>query len=225
MTTKLLSGKIAIVTGASSGIGRATALAFAKHGATVVCADRSQVHQATHEVVQRQGGTSEFFQTDVSDEGSVLRLIKGTVAKFGRLDMYVFGKCLSSCSFINARESMVNNAGIASEAANPRPIWETPESVFDDTWRVNARGVFLGCKYAGMQMLRQGDASQNRNRAGAIINVGSVLGVLGKAGTPAYAATKGAVIAMTRAAAMDFAPHKIYCNSVLPGCKCLATCY
>lgn len=114
--------------------------------------------------------------------------------------------------------SMVNNAGIASEAAHPRPIWETTEADFDDTHRVNVRGTFLGCKYAGAQMIRQ-VRQTNYQRAGTIINIGSVLGVLGFTGTPAYASTKGAVIAMTRAAAMDFASHNIHCNSILPGCK------
>lgn len=85
---------------------------------------------------------------------------------------------------------MVNNAGVASEARSPKPIWETTEEIFDKTHRINARGVFLGCKYGGRQMLNQ--ATENRGqRAGTIINVGSVLGVLGKTGTPAYAAAKG----------------------------------
>jgi len=117
---------------------------------------------------------------------------------------------------------MVNNAGVAPEASQPRPVWETRESVFDSTWTVNARGVFLGCKYAGAQMLRQ-ERNPEYGRAGTIINMGSVLGVLGKPGTPAYAAAKGAVISMTRAVAMDYAPHAIHCNSILPGCECIST--
>lgn len=112
---------------------------------------------------------------------------------------------------------MINNAGIAHEASNPRPVWETTEEIFDSTWRVNVRGVFLGCKYGGAQMLTQ-TRNQARQRAGTIINTASVLGLLGKSGTPAYAASKGAVIAMTRAVAMDYAPHLIHCNSILPGC-------
>ena len=79
---------------------------------------------------------------------------------------------------------MVNNAGIAQEASDPHPVWETSEEIFDRTWRVNVRGVFLGCKYAGAQMLRQTRISEY-GRAGTIINMGSILGVLGKAGTPA----------------------------------------
>lgn len=113
---------------------------------------------------------------------------------------------------------MVNNAGIAHEASQPRPIWETPVDVFDSTWQVNVRSVFLGCKYAGKQMLNQGPS---KGRNGTIINIASVLGILGKEGTPAYAAAKGAVIALTRTAAMDFASHGIHCNSILPGCEWL----
>lgn len=112
---------------------------------------------------------------------------------------------------------MVNNAGIAPEASEPRPIWETSLQTFERTWGVNMRGVFLGCKYAGTQMLRQ-ERNRGDGRAGTIINIGSILGVLGKPGTPAYSATKGAVIAFTRAVAMDYAPHGIHCNSILPGC-------
>lgn len=118
---------------------------------------------------------------------------------------------------------MVNNAGVASEARSPKPIWETTEEVFDRTHRINVRGVFLGCKYSGLQMLKQ-RKEQNKQRAGTIINIGSVLGVLGKSGTPAYAAAKGAVMSMTRAAAMDYAPHDIHCNSILPGCKFTRKC-
>lgn len=112
---------------------------------------------------------------------------------------------------------MVNNAGIAPEASDARPVWETTEQVFDSTWGVNVRGVFLGCKYAGEQMLGQPRLAE-RQRSGSIINLASVLGVLGKPGTVAYATAKGAVIAMTRTVAMDYAPHGIHCNSILPGC-------
>lgn len=113
---------------------------------------------------------------------------------------------------------MINNAGIAHEASYPRPIWETPVDVFDSTWKVNVRGVFLGCKYASAQMLKQGKTTPNATRTGTIINLASILGVLGKEGTPAYASAKGAVTAMTRTAAMDLAPHGIRCNAILPGC-------
>ncbi|OIW35724.1 NAD(P)-binding protein [Coniochaeta ligniaria NRRL 30616] len=197
----LLTGRVSIVTGASSGLGRAIALAFMQQGATVVCADRqesSQQLQQTHKLVNTRQGNCIFIQTDVSDQASMKELVQAAVDRFGRIDI------------------MVNNAGVAPEASNPLPVWQTPESVFDSTWNVNARGVFLGCKYAGEQMLQQ-EQKPEYGRAGTIINMGSVLGVLGKPGTPAYAAAKGAVIAMTRAVAMDYAPHAIHCNSILPG--------
>lgn len=113
---------------------------------------------------------------------------------------------------------MVNNAGIAPEASSPQPVNETTEEVFDSTWQVNVRGVFLGCKYAGQQMLNQ-PRIPGHHSAGNIINISSVLGVVGLSGTPAYAASKGAVVALTRTVAMDYAPHGIHCNSILPGCK------
>ena len=112
---------------------------------------------------------------------------------------------------------MVNNAGIAPEASNPRRIDETPETVFDATMRINARGVWLGCKYAGEQMIKQ-ECRPGGSR-GWIVNIASVLGLVGKDGTSAYAASKGAVIGMTRAVAMDYAKYGIHCNVICPGCK------
>ncbi|KAL3449910.1 hypothetical protein BJX65DRAFT_316641 [Aspergillus insuetus] len=197
-----LAGKVSIITGASSGLGRAIALAFSKHGATVICADldaSSKGHcQPTDELIRHGGGESLFVSTDVTKADSVRDLVKAAADKFGRIDV------------------MVNNAGIAPEASEPEPVNETSEEVFDATWKVNVRGVFLGCKYAGVQMLNQPRLPGHHN-AGSIINLSSVLGVLGLSGTPAYAASKGAVLALTRAVAMDYAPHGIHCNSILPG--------
>ncbi|KAB8219272.1 hypothetical protein BDV33DRAFT_231698 [Aspergillus novoparasiticus] len=198
----LLGGKISIVTGASSGLGRAIALAFHKHGATVVCADRdasSKVpQQPTHELIQAGAGQSIFVPTDVTNASNVKDLVQTVADKFGRVDV------------------MVNNAGVAPEASNPCPVNNTAEEVFDLTWQVNVRGVFLGCKYAGAQMLRQPRIASHHS-AGSIINLSSVLGLVGLSGTPAYAASKGAVLSLTRTVAMDYAPHGIHCNSILPG--------
>lgn len=113
---------------------------------------------------------------------------------------------------------MVNNAGIAAEASEPRPIYETTEDTFDSTWQVNVRGSFLGCKYAGRQMMRQ-QKREGTSMAGSIINLASVLAVKGLPGTVAYATSKGAVLALTRTVAMDYAPHQIHCNAILPGCE------
>ncbi|KAK4893945.1 hypothetical protein LTR27_007751 [Elasticomyces elasticus] len=201
--TKLLTGRVAIVTGASSGLGRTMALAFTQQGASVVCADRSPRPStidrlSTHEMIEQQGGHARYVETDVADELSVQALVAEAASQYGRLDI------------------MVNNAGIAPEAKNPKPVWEISPTDFDAVYRVNVRGVFLGCKYGGAQMLKQ-EKLPGSSKSGSIINMGSILGVLGKSGTASYAATKGAVIAMTRAMAMDFAPHQIHCNSILPG--------
>ncbi|KAL5086736.1 hypothetical protein Trisim1_008814 [Trichoderma cf. simile WF8] len=199
----LLAGKVSVITGASSGLGQAMALEFAKQGATVVCADQTpgpnaNKNRLTHEIICDRGGKAVFISTNVADESDMSKLIRDSANQFGRIDI------------------MVNNAGIAPEASEPRPIWETSLQTFERTWGVNMRGVFLGCKYAGTQMMRQ-ERNREDSRAGTIINIGSILGVLGKPGTPAYSATKGAVIAFTRAVAMDYAPHGIHCNSILPG--------
>lgn len=112
---------------------------------------------------------------------------------------------------------MVNNAAIAPEAQNPTPIYETALSVFDSTMLVNARGVFLGCKYAGTQMMQQ-EPHPSGNR-GWIINIASVLGLVGKSGTIAYSGAKGAVVNMTRTVALDYAGQRIHVNAIAPGCK------
>ncbi|KAL2824469.1 hypothetical protein BDW59DRAFT_172830 [Aspergillus cavernicola] len=207
----LLSGKVSIITGASSGLGRAMALAFSMHGATVVCADLDASskgrHQPTSELIGGRGAQSLFVPTDVTKARSVKDLVKTAADKFGRVDVLSWPTLL---------ECMVNNAGVAPEVSNPRPVNETSEEVFNSTWQVNVRGVFLGCKYAGEQMLDQSKLPGHHN-AGSIINISSVLGVVGLSGTPAYAASKGAVVALTHTVAMDFAPHGIHCNSILPG--------
>ncbi|GKZ37368.1 hypothetical protein AbraIFM66950_008889 [Aspergillus brasiliensis] len=120
----LLTGKVSIITGASSGLGRAIALAFNQHGATVICADRDMGQSpSTNELIRDAGGGENLFvPTDVSSARSVRELVKTVAQKFGRVDV------------------MVNNAGIAPEASNPRPVNETTEEVFDSTWQVNVRG-------------------------------------------------------------------------------------
>lgn len=114
---------------------------------------------------------------------------------------------------------MCNNAGIALEAKSPRPlgVWETPDEQFDQTIQVNLRGVFLGCKYAGAQMINQ-EPHPGGDR-GWIINTASILGLVGGYGTSSYSAAKGGVVNLTRTAALDFAPHRIHCNAICPGCE------
>lgn len=116
---------------------------------------------------------------------------------------------------------MVNNAGIAVESTSTgfHPIHKPADSTFDTTIRVNARSVFLGCKYAGIQMLKQSPHSSSGDR-GWIINTASVAGLVGLGGAVSYGASKGAVVNMTRTIALDYAPHRIYCNALCPGCEC-----
>lgn len=112
---------------------------------------------------------------------------------------------------------MVNNAGIAIEGYSPAPIHETADDTFDKTIRVNARSVFLGCKYATAQMLKQ-EAHPSGDR-GWIINTASILGLIGFPGCASYSAAKGAVVQLTRQVAIDYAAHRIHCNAICPGCK------
>lgn len=112
---------------------------------------------------------------------------------------------------------MVNNAGIAIEAQEHLPIYETADSTFDNTMSVNSRGVFLGCKYAAQQMITQ-DPHPSGDR-GWIINTASVAGLVGLSKSVAYAASKGSVVQMTRTVALDLAPWRIHCNALCPGCK------
>ena len=112
---------------------------------------------------------------------------------------------------------MVNNAGIGLEAHGPRPIHETPDSTFDATMAVNSRGVFLGCKYAAQRMVSQ--VPHPSGDRGWIINIASVAGLVGFTGSVSYTASKGSVVQMTKAAALDLAPSRIHCNALCPGSK------
>lgn len=195
MSFQLLKDKVAIVTGAGSGIGRASALAFARAGARVTVADVDVAGgNATLELIRQAGGEAQFVATDVSDAVAVQTLIAKTVSAFGRLD----------CAF--------NNAGVLLEEAlldgNPSSGWD--EAIFDRTWRINAKGVMLCMKYEIHQMRQQGGG-------GAIVNTSSVEGVRGTAGHPSYSASKHAVLGLTRSAALEVGRLGIRVNAVCPG--------
>jgi NAD(P)-dependent dehydrogenase (short-subunit alcohol dehydrogenase family) len=202
-----LNQKVAIVTGAASGLGRAIALAYHAEGAHVVCADLREKSRyessaeetsiTTHESITKDGGKAIFVQCDTTDPKQVESLVKKAAEWGGRLDI------------------MVNNAGIAAEGTKPSPIWDSDLEAYDKTIAVNQNGVFYGCKYASKQML-----SQNAHESGDqgwIINTASILGLVASPSAPAYCASKAAVVNITRSAALSCGPKKIHVNCICPG--------
>ena len=194
-----LEGKVAVVTGASSGIGRAVARRMAVDGAGVLVADLRQRprdgaheeggHASTVDLIRAAGGEAVFVETDVS-RASYMEVAAATAAtELGGLDI------------------MVNNAGIWH---GHRTILEETEAEFDSTIATNLKGVWLGCKVAIGRMVRAGNG-------GSIVNIASVAGLVGLAAEPAYSASKGAVIGLTRQLAIDYAAHGIRVNAVAPG--------
>lgn len=202
--SKRLANQVAIVTGSSSGNGRAIAIALAAEGAAVLCSDlreaaleagyESDIAVPTHEVIKKNDGRAIFKQADASKASDVEGLVKEAVKAFGRLDI------------------MVNNAGIFTGL---HTILDETEEQYDATMNVNAKGVWLGCKYAIKQMLAQTPRADGTR--GRIINIASIGGLVGLAQEPAYCASKGAVVNLTRQLALDFAPEKININAVCPG--------
>ncbi|KAL4892227.1 NAD(P)-binding protein [Aspergillus ambiguus] len=201
-----LQNKVALITGSSSGLGRSIATRYALEGAKVVCADltpnaRSQVPEeleiTTHDAITKSGGQAIFVKTDVGNAKDVERAILATAAEFGRLDI------------------LVNNAGVALEARHPAKIHETDESVWDTTMQVNAKSVFLGCKYGIAQMLKQEPHSCGDR--GWIINIASIFGLVAGLHNPSYCASKAAVSNLTRQVALEYASDRIHVNALCPG--------
>jgi glucose 1-dehydrogenase len=194
--SSLLAGKVCVVTGASSGIGRAIAVSFAAEGAAVVIADITaqplEGGEPTLDVIRRAGGTASFHKTDVGRWAEIDELIGKAVAHHGRVDV------------------MVNNAMTYSGTA----LLETELTQWEEVMRVNLTGMFLGCKRAVQQMITQEPQNEVRGR---LINLGSQQGIVTSPGDLPYGVSKAGAIYITKQIAVDYAKDLIVCNCISPG--------
>jgi NAD(P)-dependent dehydrogenase (short-subunit alcohol dehydrogenase family) len=183
-----LAGKVAIVTGAAMGIGRATAALFAREGAKVVVADIDTAKgEETVQQIRAEGGEALFVRTDVGRDEDVERLVRTAVERYGKLDV------------------LHNNVGVAIGGA----VTETPPESWHRVLDINLGGVYRGCRFAIPEMIRNG--------GGSIINTASVQGMVGFPGWAGYAASKGGIIALTRQMAIEYAKHRVRVNCICPG--------
>ena len=183
-----LAGKVAIVTGAGSGIGRAIVLRFVQEGARVVVADwKPASGEETVRLAQEKGGEAVFVETNVSQEEDVERMVETALETFGRIDI------------------LCNNAAIQVFGTVPDTAVGDWQRVMD----VNLKGVYLGCKYVIPHMIAQG--------GGTIVNTSSALGLVGDPDLPAYGATKGGILALTASMAQAHGAQNIRVNSICPG--------
>jgi NAD(P)-dependent dehydrogenase (short-subunit alcohol dehydrogenase family) len=186
-----LKGKVSIITGSGGGIGRAAALRFAAEGSRVVVADSQMIAaEETVRQIRAAGGEATPVAVDVSIEADAQAMVDVAMRKYGRVDV------------------LYNNAGIMPEADHS--VVDTPVEVWDQVMAVNVRGLYLACKHALPRMMER--------HSGSIINVSSFVAIMGcSVPQDAYTASKGAVLALTRSLAVQFAPHGVRTNAILPG--------
>lgn len=188
-----LKDKIAVITGAGSGQGRSASLLFAKEGAKIVATDwKPELGDETVEMVKAAGGQAVFVKADVSSSADVQNVIRTAIATYGRIDV------------------LYNNAGVGfSSPLSMSDILNTPEDDWDRVIAINLKSMYLCCKYAIPEMIKTG--------GGSIVNTASIAALIGSESAHAYTASKGGMVALNRALAVEFGPRNIRVNVICPG--------
>jgi len=188
-----LKNKVAIITGAGSGQGRAAALIFSREGAKIAVSDwKPELGDETITLVKKAGGEAIFIRTDVSESADVQNLVRTTVGTYGRIDI------------------LYNNAGVGfSSPLSMSDVINTPEADWDRVIAINLRSMYLTAKYGIPEMIKSG--------GGSIINTASIAALIGSEAAHAYTAAKGGMVALSRALAVEFGPKNIRVNCICPG--------